>query len=92
MPESNPCFIDSGIWLYAFIADNPHKKDVTQALIKTSQPVISGLVVNEVCVNLIKRAKFPFACRRMKQNHKQPLSVPNSDTKETERKSQTGKK
>ena len=59
MPESNACFIDSNIWLYAFIAVNAHKKDVAQALIKTSQPVISGQVVNEVCVNLIKRAKFP---------------------------------
>ena len=59
MPESNAGFIDSNIWLYAFSADDPHKKDLAQALIKTSQPVMRGQVVNEICVNLIKRAKFP---------------------------------
>ena len=58
MPESKAGFIDSNIWLSAFIADNPRKKDLAQALLKTSQP-IGGQVVNEVCVNLIKRAKFP---------------------------------
>jgi len=61
MPESEPCFIDTNIWLYAFTDDDAQKKDVAQALIKTSQPVISGQVINEVCVNLIKRAKFPEA-------------------------------
>ena len=59
MPESNAGFIDSNIWLYAFSADDPHKKDLAQALLKTSQPVMRGQVVNEVCVNLIKRVKFP---------------------------------
>ncbi len=61
MPESESCFIDTNIWLYAFTDDNAQKKDVAQALIKASQPVISGQVINEICVNLIKRAKFPEA-------------------------------
>lgn len=61
MPESDSCFIDTNIWLYAFTDHDAQKKDVAQALIKTSQPVISGQVINEVCVNLIKRAKFPEA-------------------------------
>ncbi|MGC1377334.1 MAG: PIN domain-containing protein [Anaerolineales bacterium] len=61
MHENEACFIDSNIWLYAFTDDDPQKKDVAQALIKTSQPVISAQVINEVCVNLIKRAKFPEA-------------------------------
>ena len=34
------------------------KKDLAQARLKTSQS-IGGQVVNEICVNLIKRAKFP---------------------------------
>ncbi len=61
MPENEACFIDSNIWLYAFTDDNLKKKDVAQALITTSQPVISVQVINEVCVNLIKRANFPEA-------------------------------
>ncbi len=61
MPASDPGFIDTNIWLYAFTDDDTQKKDVAQALIKTSQPFISGQVINEVCVNLIKRAKFPEA-------------------------------
>jgi len=59
MPENEACFIDSNIWLYAFTDDDPKKKDIAQALIKTSQPVISVQVINEVCVNLIKQANFP---------------------------------
>ena len=61
MPENEVCFIDSNIWLYAFTDDDPRKKDIAQTLIKTSQPVISAQIINEVCVNLIKRAKFPEA-------------------------------
>jgi len=59
MLENEACFIDSNIWLYAFTDDDLQKKDIAQKLIKTTQPVISAQVVNEVCVNLIKRAKFP---------------------------------
>jgi predicted nucleic acid-binding protein len=61
MSESEPRFIDTNIWLYAFTDDDAQKKDAAQALIKTSQPIISGQVINEVCVNLIKQAKFPEA-------------------------------
>ena len=59
MPESKPCFIDSNIWLYAFTDDDSRKTDLAQAIISTCKPVISAQVVNEVCVNLIKRAEFP---------------------------------
>jgi predicted nucleic acid-binding protein len=61
MPENETCFIDSNIWLYAFTDDDAKKKNVAQALIKASQPIVSVQVINEVCVNLIKRAKFPEA-------------------------------
>lgn len=59
MPEIEACFIDTNVWLYAFTDDDTLKKEVAQALIKASQPVISVQVINETCVNLIKRAKFP---------------------------------
>lgn len=61
MPASETCFIDTNIWLYAFTDDDTLKKEVAQALIKTSLPVVSVQVINETCVNLIKRAKFPEA-------------------------------
>ena len=53
-----PVSSNSNIWLYAFSADDPHKKDLAQAS-SNIPAVVSGQVVNEVCVNLIKRAKFP---------------------------------
>jgi len=59
MPENRSAFIDSNIWLYAFIAGDPHKTEKAQAVIKASQPVISTQIINEVCVNLIKKAGFP---------------------------------
>jgi predicted nucleic acid-binding protein len=59
MPETEACFIDTNIWLYAFTNENADKKEVAQALIKSSQPVISVQVINEICVNLLKRAHFP---------------------------------
>ena len=59
MPESEACFIDTNVWLYAFTDDDTLKKEIAQTLIKGSQPVISVQVINETCVNLIKRAKFP---------------------------------
>jgi predicted nucleic acid-binding protein len=61
MPENDICFIDSNIWLYAFIEDDTTKNEMAQSLIKNTQPVISGQVINEICVNLIRQAKFPEA-------------------------------
>lgn len=59
MLASNRCFIDTNIWLYAFSDDDVRKKEIAQSLIKTSQPIISSQVLNEICVNLIRQAKFP---------------------------------
>ena len=53
------CFIDTNIWLYAFIAgDDLRKTAIARSLIMESEPVISTQVVNEVCVNLLRRARF----------------------------------
>jgi predicted nucleic acid-binding protein len=52
-------FIDSNIWLYAFVA-NPGeemKHDHARALVETVSPcVISSQVVVEVCNNLLRKA------------------------------------
>jgi predicted nucleic acid-binding protein len=60
--SANPAtqgFVDTNIWLYAFIeSDQGSKSRQARDLIYSSQPVISVQVINEVCVNLIKKAGF----------------------------------
>ena len=54
------CFIDSNIWLYAFIESQALDKSVAaRSVIKNSDVVVSTQVINEVCVNLIRKAMFP---------------------------------
>lgn len=57
--SSERSFLDSNIWLYAFItvAEEP-KHSVAQALIQRVQPVISTQVINEVCVNLLRKTSL----------------------------------
>ena len=55
-----PCFIDTNIWLYAFIvSSDPQKSAAAQAVIR-SEPhvVVSTQVINEIVVNLLKKAAF----------------------------------
>ncbi len=57
MPESNPvsCFIDTNVWLYAFVeSQDEGKARIAKELIENNQPAISAQVINEVCVNLIR--------------------------------------
>jgi predicted nucleic acid-binding protein len=55
MPDNQACFIDTNIWLYAFIeAGDAAKSAVARAIIRQSEPVVSAQIVNEVCVNLLK--------------------------------------
>lgn len=58
--EDLPCFIDTNIWLYAFIQDQDQgKTSVAQTTIQShSEVIISPQVTNEVCINLIKKAHF----------------------------------
>ena len=58
--KSRKCFVDSNIWLYAFIKDSKdkNKRKIASSIITSRNIVISTQVVNEVCVNLIKKAKF----------------------------------
>ena len=57
--QTQVCFIDTNVWLYAFIASQDQNKSAkAQALIQQSDIIISSQVVNEVCVNLIKKAQL----------------------------------
>ena len=61
MPENKKpeVFIDINLWLYAFIeSDDSTKTGIARTLIKDTNPVISTQVINEVCVNLIRKANF----------------------------------
>jgi predicted nucleic acid-binding protein len=61
MPASpiRHCFIDSNIWLYAFIeSDDAVKSAGARQLIRATEPIISTQVINEVSVNLLKRTDF----------------------------------
>jgi len=60
MPDNQACFIDTNIWLYAFIeAGDAAKSAVARAIIRQSEPVVSAQIVNEVCVNLLKTNVHP---------------------------------
>jgi predicted nucleic acid-binding protein len=53
-------FIDSNIWLYAFMESDSPKKKIAADLILNKDVILSTQVVNEICVNLIKKSnKFP---------------------------------
>lgn len=53
------CFIDSNVWLYAFIEGQDRAKTRrASTLIRANEPVVSTQVVNETCVNLLRRAAF----------------------------------
>ncbi len=64
MPDNQAinCFIDTNIWLYAFIeTDDTTKSIIARTLIRESEVVVSVQVINEVCVNLLRRANFTEA-------------------------------
>jgi predicted nucleic acid-binding protein len=58
--EAARSFVDTNIWLYAFVAGDDRRKSArAKALLEASRAVIvSPQVINEVCVNLIKKAQF----------------------------------
>ena len=59
-PVANPrAFVDSNIWLYAFIeGDEPAKTAISKSIVAGSQVVTSVQVINEVSRNLLRKAQF----------------------------------
>lgn len=54
------CFIDTNIWLYAFIEANDKRKSVAaKSAIQKLDVVVSTQVISEVCVNLLRKASLP---------------------------------
>ncbi|MEQ1530387.1 MAG: PIN domain-containing protein [Methylococcales bacterium] len=54
-------FVDSNIWLYAFVnqRDDPRHESAATFLLNLGTPVINSQVIREVCSNLIKKIKIP---------------------------------
>lgn len=58
-----PAFIDTNIWLYAFISgQDPDKAQIAQALIAATRPLFLSIqVINEICTNLLRKEHTPEA-------------------------------
>jgi predicted nucleic acid-binding protein len=57
---SDKIFIDTNIWLYALIESDEHIEKhhkAKQCIADTENIIISTQVVNEVCVNLLRKGK-----------------------------------
>ena len=53
------CFVDTNIWLYAFIeGEDSHKQTRAKTTIQDNEVILSTQVINEVCVNLIKKTQL----------------------------------
>jgi predicted nucleic acid-binding protein len=60
MPDTDAtsvrCFVDTNVWLYAFIeGDEPRKHAVARRIAETPGVATSVQVINETCVNLLKK-------------------------------------
>ena len=52
-------FVDTNIWLYSFIkSQDEEKSKIAKSIISGSDIIISTQIINEICVNLLKKAKF----------------------------------
>jgi len=52
-------FVDTNVWLYSFIqSQNKEKTEIARTIIKECEIVISTQIINEMCVNLIKKVDF----------------------------------
>ncbi len=54
----NKYFADSNIFLYAFMANDGEKSEKAFSIIKQPSIILSTQVMNEICVNLIKKSKY----------------------------------
>lgn len=54
----NRIFADSNIWLYALMKSSSSKKQIVSDIVLHKDINLSVQVVNEVCVNLIRKASY----------------------------------
>ncbi len=60
LEEPQPrCFVDTNIWLYAFIeAEDAQKSLAAKAVLQKPDVVVSIQVINEVCVNMLRKVSL----------------------------------
>jgi predicted nucleic acid-binding protein len=59
MPGKPAAFIDTNIWLYALLdTGEADKSSRARKILSQTEPILSVQVINEICVNLIKKAGF----------------------------------
>lgn len=58
MSGIEPVFVDTNVWLYALLADVPTKQVIAAALLQRASIATSVQIVNEVCVNLKRKAQI----------------------------------
>jgi predicted nucleic acid-binding protein len=58
---SAKCFVDSNVWLYAFMDSNSDKRTHALQIIESPDAVLSIQVINEVCCNLLRKANYAEA-------------------------------
>jgi predicted nucleic acid-binding protein len=59
MPGKPVAFVDTNIWLYAFLdTGEAEKSSRAKELLKQTEPILSVQIINEICANLIKKAGF----------------------------------
>ena len=52
--------LDTNVWLYAFLeSQDAGKRERALAVIEESNPSLSVQIVNEICANLLRKAKLP---------------------------------
>ena len=56
-PAEQRAFVDSNIWLYALIAKQDPAKSERAARIISLPQIVSVQVINEVCVNLLRKGR-----------------------------------
>src|SRR5688572_1147275 len=58
MSGSERVFVDTDVRLYAFVAGDPSKSATAASLLQRSQMAVSAQMINEVCVNLKRKARL----------------------------------
>ncbi len=51
-------FVDTNIWLYAFMDDNKERTRISRDIISNPNVVLNTQILNEICINLLRKVKY----------------------------------
>lgn len=55
---SDKVFVDTNIWLYAFMEDESEKHKIAFSIISNPNILLSTQAINEICINLINKTDY----------------------------------